>query len=132
MPDAPGARYGVAICKNDGSDPVTEFRTDLRALNAALESLGCVYGEGTLAARPAAGAHGRFYKPSDAGYESIVCYDDGSVWRDIGTPAPTDPAAGTPGLRTLGSGATQAAAGNHTHSGTSADDVQVLTLMGAL
>lgn len=34
----------------------------------------------------------------------------------VHTHAPSDPVAGTAGLRTLGTGATQAAAGNHTHA----------------
>ena len=117
MADAAGARFGVAILANDGSDPVTIYRTNLRAIEAALESLGLVWrGQGTVASRPAAGIQGGVYKPTDAGYESILHYDDGATWREIGTAAPTDPAAGTGGLRTLGSGATQAAAGNHSHA----------------
>lgn len=116
MPDAALPRTGFTLTKNDGTDPADEFRLNIRAIGAWIESNGPMYAEGALASRPTVGKHGRWYKPSDAGYESIIYYDDGTTWQTIGAGAPADPAAGTPGLRTLGSGATQAAAGNHSHA----------------
>lgn len=124
-------RSEVEVPLLDGSDPV-QVIAFMRNLGFWCEYNAAMYLTGTDAARPAASKVGRLYKPTDVGLESVVYWDTGSVWRTIGGSAPSDPAAGTPGLRTLGSGSTQAAAGDHTHSGTSADDVQVLTLMGAL
>ena len=133
MPDSPGPRFGVAAPLNSGADAMTGYRTGLRALEDALEAYGLVWrGQGTLAARPAASVQGGVYKVTDTGYESTISYDTGAAWVEIGSGATVDGSAGTPSLRTLGSGSTQAAAGNHTHAGTSADDVQLLTLIGAL
>lgn len=133
MADSPGPRFGVAALANSGSDPMTIYRTMLRALEDALEAYGLVWrGQGTLASRPAAGIQGGVYKVTDAGYEATLSYDTGSAWVEIGAGATVDGAAATPSLRTLGSGSTQAAAGNHSHAGTSADDVELLTVIGAI
>lgn len=59
---------------------------------------------------------------SDPQYALVPSGWIGTMVTDLGptsypTEPPTDSAAGTGSLRTLGSGATQAAAGNHTHAG---------------
>ena len=64
----------------------------------------------TLANRPAAGHSGRTYHESDT---QKIDRDTGAAWTTI---VDADPVAGTAGLRTLGTGATQAAVGNHTHA----------------
>ena len=71
----------------------------------------------TLANRPAAGHSGRTYHESDT---QKLDRDTGAAWTTI---VDADPVAGTAGLRTLGTGATQAAVGNHTHA-TVHDDQQ--------
>jgi hypothetical protein len=55
------------------------------------------------------GDTGRVFITSDT-YD--VYRDNGSSWVVV---VETDPAAATAGLRTLGTGSTQAAAGNHSH-----------------
>jgi hypothetical protein len=55
------------------------------------------------------GDTGRVFFGSDT---KKVYRDSGSAWVVI---IETDPATGTAGLRTLGTGSAQAAAGNHTH-----------------
>jgi hypothetical protein len=63
---------------------------------------------GTLAARPAAAAgnKGWLYYATDT---KVVSLSNGATWTDL---TPIDTAAGTGSLRTLGTGSTQAAAGN--------------------
>ena len=119
-------RTGVVIPATAGSDATTAFRLSARSLGNAFEAAGLLYADGLDSARPTFGTHGRIYFPSDL--PGIAYYDTGSTWVTIGAGAPTDPAAGVGGLRTLGAGATQAAAGNHTHG----DDITQLTVMGAL
>ena len=63
----------------------------------------------TLANRPAFGEAGRTYHESNT---RKVDLDNGSSWATI---IDVDAAVGTPSLRTLGTGALQAAAGNHGH-----------------
>lgn len=75
--------------------------------------------QGLLAARPAAGQAGRYYHAVDdttAGPNGTLARDNGAAWINVmqapTAPPPTDPAANVAGLRTLGTGAQQAAAGN--------------------
>ena len=110
------SRSGISIPKNDGSDPTTAFRISMRALGQFFETYGMIFLHGTLASRPAAGTVGRLYKPSDVGLEAIAYFDNGVSWDSIGAGAAVDPAANVGGLRTLGAGALQAAAGNHGHA----------------
>lgn len=119
------ARAGVTVLSNDGSDATTSLRTSIRNLAAWANTYGLMFSSGLLASRPAAGTQGRMYFASDT--PTVAYYDTGSTWWTLGAGAPADPAAGTPGLRTLGSGATQAAAGNHTHG----EDAPRLTVIGA-
>ena len=72
----------------------------------------CLLQTGTFAARPAAGQKGRRYWATDTGQ---LFRDNGTTWDTI---IDKDLAAGSASLRTLGTGATQAAAGNHTHTPT--------------
>ncbi len=87
-------------------------------------------GYGLLSARPTAASdnEGQAFYATDTG---LLYRSNGSSWDQILLTDPTE-ASGDPGLRTLGSGANQAAAGNHTHplsenaaseAGFAADDV---------
>lgn len=107
------ARTGLLIPEADDSDTVDVVR-DILAITGFLEASGLIYaGKGLRSARPVSGKQGRVYQSTDE--PGTLDYDDGTDWVVIGRAAPTDPSAGTPGLRTLGSGATQAASGIHTH-----------------
>jgi len=75
-------------------------------LNASL------WQRGLAANRPAAGQKGRIYVSTDVGGEKVE-RDTGTGWESILT---VDNAVDVPSLRTLGTGALQAAAGNHTHT----------------
>ena len=55
------------------------------------------------------GDTGRIFIATDT---QRIYRESGSAWVEV---MDDDPAAGTAGLRTLGTGSTQAAAGNHTH-----------------
>lgn len=71
---------------------------------------GLLLQRGTTAARPAASTgEGIGYWNTD---DVELQQSDGAAWQ---TRIDSDAAAGTPSLRSLGSGAQQAAAGNHTH-----------------
>lgn len=65
---------------------------------------------GATASRPAAGQTGRRWWDTTL---KRLERDNGATWDII---FETDPAAATPGLRTLGTGAAQAAAGDHSHT----------------
>lgn len=108
------SRTGVVIPKTDGSDATTAFRLGVRSVGTVFDTSGVLYAEGVDASRPSASTHGRLYKPTDLA--NILYWDNGTTWETIGASAPTDPVAATAGLRTLGGGAQQAAAGNHTHA----------------
>lgn len=129
-----GTRTGISYPSNDGSDAVTAYRTSIRSVVTALEAKGALFVQ--QSATPTAGTVGRFFKDSDNLGDGVIYYDNGTTLETIGAGAPTDGPAGTPSLRTLGSGATQAAAGNHTHSADAitgyGGDNYILTLMGAL
>jgi hypothetical protein len=130
-----GTRTGIVYLADDGSDAVTAYRTSIRNLAAWAEAQGALYAQGLLSARPTAGKAGRLYRATDD-VTGVIYYDDGSTWQSIGAAAAIDAAAGVGSLRTLGTGATQAAAGNHTHSADAilgyGGDNYILTLMGAL
>lgn len=65
---------------------------------------------GVAASRPAATQQGRDFYATDT---LVVSRDNGASWDEI---YQVDPAAAIAGLHTLGSGPTQAATGNHTHT----------------
>jgi len=75
-----------------------------------LNALGVQFG--LLANIPAAGFAGRIYILTDVGKEGEIHRDNGTTYDII---LSADPAANVAGVRTLGSGATQGAAGTHTH-----------------
>jgi hypothetical protein len=129
------ARTGIVAPSGDGSDPFDPV-TYIRNIAAWAEADASLKGQGLLSSRPAAGKVGRWYKPTDAGSEALVYWDDGATWQTIGGGASTDAAAGVGSLRTLGTGPQQAAAGNHTHSADAilgaGGDNYILTVMGAL
>jgi hypothetical protein len=64
--------------------------------------------QGSLASRPAAGKQGRFYWATDV---TTFYLDTGSTWVTINPAGVVDGPAGTPSLRTLGTGTLQAASG---------------------
>lgn len=109
-----GTRTGITYLQS--SDGYTLYRTSIENIVAALEAKGALYSQTALGSRPTAGVPGRFWKDSGSLGDGIMFYDNGAGWESIGAGAPTDGAAGTPSLRTLGTSATQAAAGNHTHT----------------
>jgi len=65
---------------------------------------------GTAASRPAQGNKGVLFYATDT---DVLSYDDGAAWQTV--LFVIDAAAGTGSLRTIGTGALQAAAGNHPH-----------------
>lgn len=131
-----GTRTGISYLSNDGSDAVTAYRTSIRSVVTALEAKGALASQTVLGSRPAAGTGLRFWKDAGSLGDGILYFDNGSTWEAVGAGAPTDGPAGTPSLRTLGSGSTQAAAGNHTHAADAitgfGGDNYILALMGAL
>jgi hypothetical protein len=111
-----GTRTGIVYLQNDGADSYTLYRTSIRNIVAALEAKGALASQTALGSRPSAGAGLRFWKDSGSLGDGVLYYDNGSTWEAIGTAAAVDAAAGVGSLRTLGAGALQAAAGNHTHA----------------
>lgn len=107
-----GARTGIVYLQT--SDAYTLYRTSIENVVAALEAKGALYVQQSAAPTP--GVTGRFFKDSDNLGDGILYYDNGTTLEAIGSSPPTDGSAATPSLRTLGSGSTQAAAGNHTHA----------------
>lgn len=100
-----GARTGVPYPSL--ADPA-DVPSDLQDLVARLESVMALVDQGSLGARPAAGTRGKFYFETSG---SILYYDTGTSWVSVNSGAPADGPAATPSLRTLGSGAQQAASG---------------------
>lgn len=79
------ARFGISEPSADRSDPA-DVPLYIRNVVAALESIGTIYGQGTLAARPVStvgspGKQGRFYFATDNGN---LYYDAGTSWNVIG------------------------------------------------
>jgi hypothetical protein len=127
-------RTGLALLLNDGTDQVTIYRNNIRAIGALLEAKSPLYSQGALSARPAAGTAGRIYKSTDLPEDNVLYWDTGAAWVAIGVGAAVDPAAGVGGLRTLGAAATQAAAGDHSHGVSTlvgAEIPALLTIIGA-
>lgn len=88
------------------SSDTADVPRDISALANALDSNAAYDAQGSLSSRPAAGLRGRYYYANDTG---VLSRDTGTAWVDVN---PADAAAGTASMRTLGTGATQAAAGN--------------------
>ena len=110
------SRTGIVVPSADRSDPVHPV-ADIRAIGLWAESYGfIVLPSAAYSSIPSASTFGRVFHPNDAGRESEFYFDTGTAWQLIGVSPPVDGSAGTPSLRTLGGGSTQAAAGNHGHS----------------
>lgn len=97
-----------------GPDPVTQLRAGIDQLMAAVEAMGAQVDQGAASSRPTStpgspGVEGRFYYSTDSG---AFDYDYGTGWVTINPSLAVDGPAGTGTLRTLGTGAQQAAAGN--------------------
>lgn len=82
---------------------------DILALAAALDGVAVAFDSGTLAGRPAAGTEGRLWYSTNTG---VLSWDTGATWIDVNPTGVVDGPAGSGTLRTLGTGALQAAAGN--------------------
>lgn len=88
---------------------------DMHDLASNLDSKTAIFGQGTFATRPVSslaspGVQGRFYFATDT---STLYYDTGTGWSAVTPPtAVADGPAATATLRSLGTGALQAAAGN--------------------
>lgn len=95
-----------------GTDPLT--RAQLNALSDRLEADMAIDGQGTLAARPAAGKRGRYYWATDVGF---LYRDTGSAWSTINAGSPladaAPPAIGDAGAVGV---STDAAREDHTHA----------------
>tara|TARA_R110000824_G_scaffold17485_3_gene70852 strand:+ start:1827 stop:2099 length:273 start_codon:yes stop_codon:yes gene_type:complete len=88
---------------NSGGITVSTNLHDVNQWNSLL------FQSNTTANRPAAGFVGLLFWSTD---DKILSRDNGSSWDNLIT---VDASAGTPSLRTLGTGALQIANGNHTH-----------------
>ena len=86
------------------------YRSHLAAIAGAMESQGVIYLTGAESLRPAAGKSGRVWMSTDTG---SLWWDTGGTWMLVNPAPPANAAAGTPSMRSLGTGATQAAAGSH-------------------
>jgi hypothetical protein len=77
-------RFGITRW-SAGTDPFTRAQMD--ASHAAIEAVGVIYAQGTLAARPAAGKVGRFYHVNHNGGPSDreLFWDNGAQWRVVYT-----------------------------------------------
>lgn len=89
----------LALVDPIGADAPSEFRVGIAASNAILDN-AAIYTEGTLAARPLAGAveHGHLYGGTDTG---LLYQSNGTIWR-------TAMLAGAWTALTLGTGVTAA------------------------
>jgi hypothetical protein len=112
MPGTPPTSPRFAAPRYADAD-AADFAAAVNPVIDALD-LAAMQGQGILSARPAAAHQGRFYMVQGDGTPAnngIVWWDTGSGWLAVNTPAPVDGAPATPSLRTLGTGAQQAAAG---------------------
>jgi concanavalin A-like lectin/glucanase superfamily protein len=80
--------------------------SDMTAMANAIDAILPIWLSGLASGRPAASKNGRFYWATDT---LLLSYDNGSVWTSINA---ADLAAAVASQRTLGTGSTQAAAGN--------------------
>lgn len=67
-----------------GTDPFSRAQMD--DSHAQIEARGAIYGQGTLAARPAPGVEGRYYtvRGDSAANNGRTFYDDGAAWFEVG------------------------------------------------
>jgi microcystin-dependent protein len=84
MVESNSPRFGVRRW-SEQSD--TTSRAEFDNSFAAIESLGAIYGQGTLGLRPAAGKVGRFYYVTGDGTSAnngVLWYDNGTAWSVVG------------------------------------------------
>jgi microcystin-dependent protein len=126
MPETASARLGLV--GPSATDLVSQGDDIIRAIVAQLEVVAARIDYGSAASRPAAGIVNRFYRSSDTG---VLSLDTGSAWIDLNL---KDAAAATASLRTLGTGAKQAAAGSHAaqHARGGADAIPGLPPIGGM
>lgn len=86
------------------------YRAHLAAIAQAVEQQSVIFLTGMASQRPAAGKAGRVWMSTDTG---DFWWDTGGAWTLVNPAPPANAAAGTPSMRSLGTGATQAAAGSH-------------------
>lgn len=107
-------RFGLVQLGAD-TDPFPT-RAQLNADAAAVENNAAMFGQGTLAARPAAGKAGRYYWASDQAVGQKVYYDNGSTW-ELTLPTAGGPAsAANPGDASAAGTATAYARSDHKHA----------------
>jgi len=86
----------MALPCPDENNPA-DVPTDIDKLRKQIDVLAAIFGQGTTAARPAAGVLGRVYFSAD---EQRLYYDDGAAWRlstsaaERGTALPPSPVDG--------------------------------------
>ena len=114
----------------EGTD-APDVPADLQRLADDVDGKAVEFGQGLINNRPTVGTQGRFYWATN---ESKLYYDDGSAWRQVTYDPVTDAAAATGSLRTLGTGARQAAAGNDSRftSGVAAESITLTELADEL
>src|SRR5690348_14067682 len=80
----PSTTSRLGLSTTLGSDNVSAFPAIHASDNATLDNCATYY-EGTLGGRPAAGAHehGRLYRTTDAGGETLT-WTDGTSWLPLG------------------------------------------------
>jgi hypothetical protein len=123
-----------ALPQPTGTDLASTADDSITAISNTLDNAAhsvTVLRKGVFASRPSAASakSGCYYLATDTG---VLYLSDGTSWIDV---SPRDSAAGTASLRTLGTGATQAAAGNHVHTGygiVAGSSANVRTLYGKI
>lgn len=86
------------------------YRAHLAAIAQAVDQQSVIFLTGMASQRPAAGKAGRVWMSTDTG---DFWWDTGGAWMLVNPDPPANAAAGTPSLRSLGTGSTDAAAGSH-------------------
>lgn len=107
-------KYGLPTL--DAADFLNDFPA---TYDAAQELIDSLLSPPLTGVRPAAGKFGRLHLSGTG----LLSFDNGAAWVDVN---PIDAAAAIASLRTLGAGAQQAAAGNHTHPGLTADQAAAI------
>lgn len=84
-------RAGLPYPHTDNSD-APQGPAEIQALAAALDAITALFGQGTHAAKPAAGTDGRFYWETDT---STLWWDDGTTWHEVDASTAIAKALGT-------------------------------------
>ena len=77
------ARFGITEPSADRHD-AADVPLYVRNVVAGMEALAAMFGQGTLASRPAAAKQGRFYMATDQ-TPQLLFYDTGSSWIQVGS-----------------------------------------------